>query len=149
MDGEWEKSKEEENTIAEEHARGGNVEKGTVTANLFQLWATSPEFGVAAESQLCSSLFSHLVKQSQNSRGEIHLPADFEDFKGHDGRAESQRNGDPFTFAFRSKLDSKTSECERMFLEYLEARDSSKRMTELEMAPITVIEIIQKFLTHI
>ena len=63
--------KSEEENI---EARGGSVEKGTNTANLFQLWATSPEFGVAAESQLCSSLFSHLVKHSQNSRGEVHLP---------------------------------------------------------------------------
>jgi hypothetical protein len=91
------------------------------------------------------------VKESQNSSGEIHQPTGFTQFKGHDKKAEYLLIGNHFFFPFRSKLDSSTSECEKMFKIYLEARDEAKNKAtpDEEKAIGDIFAIMLKYLAQI
>ena len=79
------------------------------------------------------------------------MPSDFELFRGHDNKAEHQSCGDPFFFPFRSSLDSKASECEKMFSTYLKMRDSAKTMkgSDEEKVVIAIFDIMKMYLAQV
>ena len=84
--------------------RGGEMKKGNDT-NFFSVHGTVPNRAVAADSHLCEDLQQHLITKSQNIRGEVKIPSDFDDFNGYDGLAVKTFNGTPFAMKFGSNVD--------------------------------------------
>ena len=80
----------------------------------FCINGTIPGGIVAADSHLAEDLQQHMIKKSQNIRGEVQIPSDFDDFSGQDNKAVTI-NIEPFAIRFGSPVDqAATKLCEQL-----------------------------------
>ena len=114
-------------------------------ANYFSLHGTVPNRMVAADSHLCEDLFQHLVLKCQNVRGEVEIPADFENFNGFDGLAVRTFNGIPFCIRFGSVFDHAMVKFTLKYIAYQEKRESGDPSSDQELVFTILADFMKQF----
>ena len=73
--------------------------------NYFSVHGSVPNRAVAADSHLCEDLHKLMIEKSQNIKGEVLFPGDFDGFAGYDGQAVKTFNGKAWSIPFGSEVD--------------------------------------------
>ena len=112
--------------------------------NVYFLYGTNPNRSVAGDSHLCEDLLQHFIVKSQNIKGVVQIPSDFEFFRGYDGRVERVHDGFPFCVKFGSQLDQAATEFYETYVEY-----NRKRKEQTESIQTSIFPILNKYIEQI
>ena len=88
-----------------------------------------------------------MLVKSQNFRGEVEIPADFDDFTGYDGRAVKTVNCSPFAIRFGSSTDQAAAKFYDKYEKYHQER--KKSMEDLTQVKTSIFDVLTEYMTQV